>query len=178
MATPSRAATFQGVKFDDTVQLNQTELRLNGMGMRAVLWLKGYVAGLYLSERASTPQAVFQAPGPKRIQMKMLLEVPSKEFRKALINGIRNNASPAEQAKLQDRIEQFELAIEEVGLVHKGDTITLDFVPERGLTLRLNNQPKGTTIAGADFFNAVLAIFIGNAPVDPKLKSGLLGNPA
>lgn len=176
LAVPAQAASFEGVHFDDNAKVSNTDLRLNGLGMRAVLWLKGYVAGLYLSEKASTPQAVYQVGGPKRIQMKMLVQATAADFRKALINGIHANVPQSDWPKLQNRIEQFELAIDEVGTVKKGDTITLDFVPDRGLMVRLNEQTKGPTIAGADFFNAVLAIFVGNSPVDARLKSGLLGH--
>jgi len=177
LITPASAASFEGVHFDDTVNVSNTTLQLNGLGMRAVLWLKGYVAGLYLSEKASTAQAVYQASGPKRIQMKMLVQVSAADFRKALINGIHANVPQSDWPKLQSRLEQFELAIDEVGTVKKGDTITLDFVPDRGLTVRLNEQNKGSAITGNDFFNAVLAIFVGNSPVDARLKSGLLGHP-
>ena len=177
LIAPTQAASFEGVHFDDTVKVSNSELQLNGLGMRSVLWLKGYVAGLYLSEKASTPRAVYQASGPKRIQMKMLVQVNAADFRKALINGIHANVPQNDWPKLQSRVEQFELAIEEVGTVKKGDTITLDFVPDRGLTVRLNEQSKGSTIKGNDFFNAVLAIFVGNSPVDARLKSGLLGHP-
>ena len=177
LIAPAQAASFEGVHFDDTVKLSNTQLQLNGLGMRAVLWLKGYVAGLYLSEKASTAQAVYQASGPKRLQMKMLVQVSAADFRKALINGIHANVAQSDWPKLQSRLEQFELAIDEVGTVKKGDTITLDFVPDRGLTVRLNEQNKGSAIAGNDFFNAVLAIFVGNSPVDARLKSGLLGHP-
>lgn len=169
------AASLEGIHFDDTTKMANTELRLNGLGVRAVLWLKGYVAGLYLTEKTNSQDGVLQATGPKRIQIKMLIDVSSEEFRKALVNGIRNNVSPAGQLALQSRIEQFESAIAEVGVVKKGDTITLDFVPDKGLSLRLNERPKGGIVPGADFFNAVLSIFVGHAPVDAKLKRGLLG---
>lgn len=174
---PAAAADMEGQHFEDHVRLANTELQLNGLGMRAVLWLKGYVAGLYLVRKSRTAEEVYQTPGPKRIRMKMLLAVGAEDFRRALVNGIHANVPQAEWAGLQSRITQFEQAIALVGPVRKGDTITLDFVPERGLSLLLNDQVKGATIEGADFFNAVLAIFLGNAPVDAKLKRGLLGQP-
>jgi len=34
---------------------------------------------------------------------------------------------------------------------------------------------KGSAIAGADFFGAVLGIFVGGHPIDARLKKGLLG---
>lgn len=176
-AVPARAAVMEGVQFDDAVKLAGTELRLNGLGMRAVSIIKGYVAGLYLSERAGSLQDVAQAKGPKRLQIRMLREARPEDFNKSLVSGMRRNASPAELQALAERIDQLERIIDGTGGVKKGDTIDLDFVPERGMTLALNGQVRGPGIAGADFYNALLAIFVGDHPVDSRLKRGLLGQP-
>lgn len=176
-ATPTRAAVMEGVQFDDAVKLADTELKLNGLGMRAVSIIKGYVAGLYLSERASTLQDVTHVRGPKRLQIRMLREARPEDFNRSLVSGMRRNASPGELVALSERINQLERIIESTGGVKKGDTIDLDFVPERGMTLALNGQVRGQGIEGADFYNALLAIFVGDRPVDAKLKRGLLGQP-
>lgn len=169
------AATFEGVRFDDSVKLANSELKLNGMGIRAVFIIRGYVAGLYLPARANTMQSALAMPGPKRIQLRMLRDAKSADFTKALVAGIRKNASPDELAALQERIVQLERAIESFGTTAKGDTINLDYEPERGLTLSVNGVMKGDAIAGADFFGAVLGIFVGGKPIDARLKKGLLG---
>ena len=44
----AQAAVIEGQHFDDRIRLADTELVLNGVGLRAVAWLKGYAAGLYL----------------------------------------------------------------------------------------------------------------------------------
>lgn len=169
------AASFEGVRFDDSVKLANSELKLNGMGIRAVFIIRGYVAGLYLPDKTSSMQGALDMPGPKRIQLKMLRDAKSADFTKALVAGIKKNASPAELAALQERIVQLEAAIESFGTTAKGDTINLDFEPERGLTLSVNGVMKGSAIAGADFFGAVLGIFVGGKPIDARLKKGLLG---
>jgi hypothetical protein len=43
------------------------------------------------------------------------------------------------------------------------------------LTLLVNDVPKGSAIRGQDFFNALLEIFVGEDPVDTRLRNGLLG---
>lgn len=169
------AAVLEGVQFDDAVQLEGSELRLNGLGLRAVFVIKGYAAGLYLTERAPTTAAVLQAKGPKRLQIRMLREARPEDFNKALVSGMRRNATEAELRALSDRIDQLERIIESIGSTKKGDTINLDFIPERGMTLSMNGAIKGQAIGGADFYNALLEIFVGDHPVDAKLKKGLLG---
>ncbi len=39
----------------------------------------------------------------------------------------------------------------------------------------VNGQPRGSAIAGDDFFAAVLRIWIGDKPVDASLKKALVG---
>jgi hypothetical protein len=172
------AATIAGVSFEDRIRLADTDLVLNGLGLRAVLMFKGYAAGLYMKSRASTPEQVLAVKGAKRVQIRMLLDVEAKEFVKAIDVGMRRNHSPAEHAALQDRIAQFERNVGAIGAVKKGDTINLDFIPPKGLQLMLNGAPRGEPIPGEDLYAGVLKIFIGELPVDKKLKAGLLGAPA
>jgi hypothetical protein len=91
----ARAADIEGQHFDDHIRLADTELVLNGVGLRAVLWLKGYAAGLYLARKAATPEAVLAVKGPKRIRMRMMLDVESKEFVKAFDKGSEMSARPS-----------------------------------------------------------------------------------
>jgi Chalcone isomerase-like len=174
-STPASSASLEGVHFDDSTQLNSTELKLNGLGLRAVLFIRGYVAGLYLTEKATSANEVLVAPGPKRIQLRMLREANAEDFNKALVSGMRRNATEAELITLRDRLAQLERVIDGIGTVRKGDAITLDYVPERGMTLAVNGAVKGQSIYGADFYRTLLEIFVGDHPVDPRLKKGLLG---
>ena len=174
----ARAASIAGVSFEDRIRLADTDLLLNGTGLRAVLTFKGYAAGLYLTQKARTPEQVLATPGAKRVQMKMLLDVEAKEFVKAIDVGIRRNSSEAQQAALKERMAQFDRNVAQIGTVKKGDVVNLDFIPARGLLLTLNGQPRGEPIPGDDLYAGVLKIFIGELPVDKKLKAGLLGTSA
>lgn len=172
---PAAAASLEGATFDDTVRLGGTRLQLNGLGLRAVSIIKGYVAGLYLTQKAGTAEEAMGAPGPKRVQLRLLIDAPPQAFNKALISGIRKNATEVQLAALQERIDQFESMIDAAGTLRKGDVIDLDYLPGKGMTLALNGKAQQSVVPGADFYNAVLGIFIGARPTDPRLKDGLLG---
>lgn len=173
--THASAAVLEGLRFDDSTRVAGSELKLNGLGLRAVFIIKAYVAGLYLNGKATSQQDAMAAPGPKRVQIRMLRDAGSEDFKKALVSGIEKNSSEAELVVLRERIRQFEQTIDSIGVARIGDTINLDYVPERGTTLVLNDTVKGTPIRGADFYNALLGIFLGDHPVDRQLKQGLLG---
>ncbi len=169
------AVTLEGIHFEDLVRIGASDLKLNGVGIRAVFIIRGYVAGLYLSNKASTPAEVLNATGPKRVLMRMLREATAEDFNKALIAGIRKNATDIELQRLQSRIDELESTIAKVGFVRKGDAISLDYEPDRGTTLEINGSLRGSPIPGADFYNSVLQIFVGEHPVDARLKKGMLG---
>ena len=172
---PARAATLDGLAFDDQIRLAGRELQLNGLGVRAVFIFRAYVAGLYLGQKTAVPQEVLQQAGPKRLQLRMLMEIGAPDIRKALIDGMQKNVSQAQWAAMQERVAQFGRTIDALGSTRTGDTLTLDYVPGRGMTLAVNGVAQGAAIAGADFYNALLGIFVGDDPVDTRLKAGLLG---
>ena len=166
----------QGQAFDRQLQLAGSVLVLNGTGIRAVAWFKGFAAGLYLSGRAATAAQVLAAPGPKRLQLRMLHDVPTSEFAKAFRKGVTRNASPQEQTLLAPRMAQFEAQIRTTDNVQQGDVINLDFDPAQGMSFSVNGTLRGEPIPGADFYAALLRSFVGDKPFDTKLRAGLLGS--
>jgi len=167
-----------GVHFEPNAQLGGQALVLNGVGLRARLVLKGYAAGLYLGRRASSAEKVVAEDGAKRLQIRMLLDVPVAEFVKAFHKGVDRNTPVEQHASLAERMGQFDAQIQPLGKVKSGDTVNLDYLPQKGLVMSHNGRTIGAPIPGADFYGAILLIFIGDKPVDDKLKSGLLGQAA
>lgn len=173
--TTVAAATLEGQRFEDNVRLATQDLVLNGLGLRSILFIKVYVAGLYLPEKNAALGAILNLQGPKRLQLRMLRKADPDDFIEALVEGIEENTSKAELAQLNVRVRQLEQTIVAIGSVVPGDSINFDFVPGIGTSLSINGVKKGSAIAGADFYTAVLKIFIGQHPVDDRLKAGLLG---
>ena len=168
----------EGVTFAGQATVAGQALELNGVGLRAVAWFKGYAAGLYLSSRARTAQQVLAATGPKRLQLRMLVDVDTEEFIKAFDKGIARNSPPAELPLLAERMARFDALLRAIGKVRKRDVVDLDWLPGQGLQFALNGQLQGAVIPGEDLYAALLRIFVGERPADPELKIGLLGGPA
>ncbi len=174
-AVAAQAAVIDDQQFDDRIRLADTELVLNGLGLRAVAWFKGYAAGLYLVQKAGTSEAALAAKGPKRLRMKMMVEVEAKEFVKAFDKGMQRNLDDAARAEMADRIARFDRTVAALAVLKKGDVIDLDWLPGRGFVLSVNGKAKGEPFVGEAFYAAILKIYIGERPVDKKLKAGLLG---
>jgi hypothetical protein len=179
-AAPSWAAeaiTTEGITFPGDITLAGTPLQLNGVGWRAVAWVRGYAAALYLPRKAANEAAVLQQAGAKRLRVHMTQDVPADEFIKAFVKGVQRNTAAAEQPRLDERVAQFNALVRGMGTLKKQDVIDLDFVPGRGLVLSRNGAARGTPVSGADFYAALLRCFIGQRPADPEMKAGLLGGP-
>lgn len=173
----AHAGELEGVMFDDRITLAGRELVLNGIGLRAAGWFKGYVAALYLPRRARTEHEVLEQHGPKRVRLVLLVDVPALELAKGFDKGVKRNCSAGEAEALRERLARMFDLMQSTGKLKRGDAIDLDFDPARGTTLSLNGKPRGEPIAGADFHVGLLRSFVGEHPYHRKLKAGLLGTP-
>jgi len=171
----AQTVEIEGVKFDQTIQLGGTALQLNGVGLRTRAIFRVYVAGLYVPQKANTAQALLAQKGPRRVAMAMLRNVDAESFASALNDGLRANLTEAQVAGFKAQIDALNASLKAVGEVKRGDLINFEFTPEAGTRITLNGQPRGSAIAGEDFFAAVLRIWIGDKPVDAALKRGLIG---
>ncbi len=170
----ARAAALEGQRFADTMVLSDRTLRLNGLGLRGVAWIKAFVAGLYLAAPSKEAGQILAMQGPKRLRLKVMLEAPSLELTKSMRNGVRRNEPQAIQTQLAERVELLAQGIDSIGDFQPGDVLDIDFVPGRGTELRLNDKLLTKAIVGDDFYRAILKIFIGERPVDRRMKEGLL----
>lgn len=179
-ALPAQAVRYEGQDFADTLSLGGSSLILNGTGKRQVAIYPMYLAALYLPQKAATPDAIYAQPGPKRLEMRIVIplvkDVSTQEFVKAINKGVNRNSTEAEKAAVAERVKQFNAAIAEVGRVKKGDLLHIDYVPSQGGTiLTVNGKVWGKPIEGQDFYTAFLKVFLGDHNSDERLRTGLLG---
>ena len=175
---PARGAEVEGVKFDDRIYIAQgvPELVLNGVGVRRKLVVaKLYVAALYLVQRMTASDAVLSDTGPKRVAMHVLQEeITAEQLVAALNDGLAANNAPPELAPLEKRIRDLAGVMRDVGRIRQGGTVVLDYLPGIGTRVTINGVAR-ITIPGADFNRALLRIWLGDRPVDGRLKHALLG---
>jgi hypothetical protein len=165
----------EGVKLDPVAQVGAATLQLNGAGLRTRAFFKVYVAGLYVPQKAASAAALLGQKGARRIAITMLRNVDADSFSGALNDGLRNNHTEAQFAAMKPQIDALNANLKAVGEAKKGDVIHFEFVPDAGTRVTVNGQPRGSMIAGEDFFTSVLRIWLGDKPVDGDLKKGLVG---
>ena len=179
-AQPQSAATateLAGVRLSPTVQVGGSTLVLNGAGIRWRLVVRVYTAGLYLAAKASTPEAVLAAAGPKRLHVVMLRDIDGNDLGKLFTRGMQDNSSRADFAKsIPGTLRMAELFAVKKRLT-QGESFSVDWLPGQGTSILINGKLQGEPIKEPEFFQALMRIWLGTSPADANLKDALLGLP-
>ncbi len=168
------AREIAGVEIPETVLLGKKSQKytLNGAGIRKKFFIKVYVGALYLKEKSHDVESVLAMDGAKRVTMHF---VHSKVSVEKIIDGWNKgfsaNLTPKELLDIQGDLARFNALFR---TVHKGDEIHIDFIPERGTEVWINDIKMGT-IHGENFYRSLLKVWLGSHPADKNLKKALLG---
>ena len=170
-----QAVEVEGQKFEPTAAVGGQNLALNGVGLRKRVIVKVYVAGLYTGQKSTNAAAIVNDKGASRVSLRMLRDVEAQSFIDSFNEGLKNNTTEAQLAAMKPQVDALVTTLKSIGEAKKGDVINFDFTPDGGTRITLNGQAKGNPIPGADFFAAVLRIWLGDKPADETLKKGMLG---
>ncbi len=173
-STAGVARQLDDVTLPDNVTLDGTDvaLQLNGMGYRTKFVFNIYVGALYTESKVESRDAAQALNGPKRVVMHMVHDEVSKEkMADAWNEGFEENNSDAQLGKLKARLKTF------IGYfpdLKEGNIVLLDYIPGKGTRVTINGEVKGV-IEGADFYTALLDVWLGDEPADDDLKEAMLG---
>ena len=99
----------------------------------------------------------------RKIKKSIILE-SSKEI-------LANNMSAEELNSIQERVD---LINEAYRTVYNGDRSALTYLPGKGTTLWINEEPI-INIKGADFARLYFRIWLGNRPISKSMRDALIG---
>lgn len=174
-AAQAQVTDVGGAKFDNEIQLQGNRLVLNGAGVRYKAVFKVYAAGLYLGTKATTPQAVLAAPGPRRLNIVMLRDIDANELGKLFTRGMEQNAAREEFVKsIPGTIRMGEIFAAKKKLA-TGESFQVDWVPGQGTIILINGKAAAEPIKEPEFYSSLMKIWLGNNPADGTLKEALLG---
>jgi hypothetical protein len=86
------AKELKGLKFEDTVTIGKSILKLNGLGVRRYMIFDVYVGGLYLEKPSSDPNEIVASSSTKHIVLKFKRWVELSVFlkiKKKITNIVR-----------------------------------------------------------------------------------------
>lgn len=147
-------------------------MKLHGAGVRTVLGLHMYQAGLYLQRTEQDAERIIDKDAPMAMRLVITSSMITKERMRRYIQEGFEKATNGHVEPLAGRIEQAMAAFhDDVG---NGDCFDFIYKPEGGVQILKNNKII-TTIPGIDFKKALFAIWLGPDPVQKSLRDALLG---
>ena len=164
-----------GIKLADPVEVAGSRLQLNGAGIRYKAVFKVYVAALYLDKKADTPEEAYRVPGAKRISITLLRDIDSNELGRSFTKAFEENTPKNEMARLIPGLMRMGQVFADQKKMAATDGLTIDWIPGTGTVITVKGKAQGEPIKEAEFYNAMLRIWIGQNPADWKLKEALLG---
>jgi hypothetical protein len=140
----AQAVDISGVKLEPRVNLAGKALQLNGAGVRYRAVFRVYTAGLYLEQKADTPEAVMAQPGPKRMTITMLRDIDSAELGKLFARGMEDNMDRKQFSRLIPGVMRMSQVFTDHKQLKSGETFVLDWIPGTGTVLTVKGQVEGS----------------------------------
>lgn len=161
------------VTLPNTVNFGNTDLQLNGAGIRKkAMVLKLYSGGLYLTEKSKDAKTIVNAD--KTMAIKLVITsgfVSSEAMSEAVLEGF-DASTGGNTTAIASEIKKF------IGFfsdeIVENDIFDITYESGKGSVVYKNGKEKGS-ISGMAFKKALFGIWLGNDPADSKLKKGMLG---
>jgi hypothetical protein len=169
MALPQYAAEVAGIHYRDSFLVDNTKLRLTGVGLLRYWGFKAYTGAFYLQKGIPIDDVL--ADRAKRIELEYFRSIKGEDFGPATNKSIAKNVDAKTFERLRPQIEFHNSLYEDV---QPGDRYSLTYIPGKGTELALNGETKGL-IEGADFAAAVFSIWLGPKPISESFKRQILG---
>jgi hypothetical protein len=169
-----------GVPLDETVTVAGVPLKLNGAGYRKRGYFKIDVTALYLQQKYNTLDADEKAPGVKRVQLAIQQDVTGSQASRYFLIDFEASATPAEFAQLISEVSQIGDIYSALPKIKKGDLVTMDWVPGKGLIATLNGAVLTPHGAASPYMNnellarVMLRMYVGGK-TPAELHDNLLG---
>ena len=172
MATLGYAMEIGGINMPESLETGQTNLMLNGAGIREKFFMDLYVGGLYLKQKSGDPGAIIAADEPMAIRLHIISSmITSKKMEKATRKGFEK-ATGGNIEAIKVQIEEFISVFKEE--IKEGDIYDLIYVPGKGVEVSKNNESR-STIKGFTFKKAMFGIWLSDKPAQKSLKKAMLG---
>ena len=166
--------TFNGVTLPAKINKDNTELVLNGGGIRKKAFLKLYTGGLYVQAKTNNAGDIINADKPEVMRLSITSGfINSNNMSEAIEEGFKKSTKD-NVAPLRAKIDQF-IGTFKKDAIKEGDVFEIWYIPGQGVKSYKNDKLQ-STIPGIDFKKALFGIWFSDTPADEDLKKGLLGS--
>lgn len=161
------------VTVPNKANFGEQNLILNGGGIRKkAMVLKLYSGALYLSKKSADATSIINADETMAIKLVITSSFVSSEAMSEAVQEGFEASMDGNTAPLSAEIKKF------IGFFNdeivENDVFDITYQKDKGVVAYKNNKELGV-VTGMKFKKALFGIWLGNNPVDDKLKKGLLG---
>ena len=169
MTTGASAAEKKGVTMPDQISDQGHTLMLNGLGVRKVMVVSVYVAGLYLEKPTHDANEIVKSTGPRRLVLHFLMGVSRGQITDAWSGGFAKNCT-ADCNAIAPEIQTLNGWMTDM---KNGEEMVFEMSAD-AVTVAVKGTPKGT-ITKDGLPQRFMSLFVGPNPPNKGLKDGLLG---
>ncbi|MCJ8302345.1 chalcone isomerase family protein [Shewanella sp.] len=171
LSSQVKAQEISGVEVAEQIVINDSQLQLNGAGVRSKFFFDLYVGSLYLTAPSADLASVISSDeSAVRLNITSGM-ITSDKMRDAIIDGF-DDATDGNTTDIQAQIDAFMALFSDE--IKEGDQFTLLTSKVSGVTAYKNGVPQDT-IEGEAFRQALLKIWLGDSPAQTSLKKDMLG---
>ncbi len=174
LSTFSYTQIVNGLVLEDKIKVHGQELFLNGAGTRNKFFIDIYVGSLYVVSPTNDAASIVNSSTIKSMHLDIVSSwIHRKLLKSALRSELKSSSTEEEMEQLEDEIDIFLSAFSEE--IEKGDKFIFNIIPGVGVEVYKNNKLI-KFIQGDQFSKRLIRLWIGNTPVDKKLKIDILGS--
>ncbi|UUV17994.1 chalcone isomerase family protein [Fusobacteria bacterium ZRK30] len=170
----SYTQTINDVVLKNKIKVHGQDLVLNGAGTRNKFFMDIYVGSLYVTSPANDAVSIINSNTIKSMHLYIVSSwINRRLLKSALRSELKNSSTKEEMEQLQDEIDIFLSTFDEE--IKKGDKFIFNIIPDIGVEVYKNNKLI-KSIHGDLFSKRLIQLWIGDTPVDKKLKTEILGD--
>ncbi len=171
-ATTFAQKKIAGIEIPSKVNFNETNLILNGAGVRTKLMMDMYVGSLYLKTKNNNGILVMNDDETMAIKLHIVSSlITTKKMVDAVDEGFKKSTQ-GKQAELKAEIDKFKAVFSPE--IKENDVYDFVYTPDKGTVVYKNLKPAAT-IKGLAFKKALFGIWLCSEPADSDLKAAMLG---
>ena len=166
---------IDGVKYASAFKIDGRTVLLNGAATKtSKLGVRDFSVAIYAEKKAGSVDALCTMRGSKRISYKILRRMTADGMG-FLTRSAEANLDRTDYVKALGGLARLAALLGSHPSFVDGDTLALDYQPGVGTFFSLNGKRDNQPVKEPEFFKAMLLVWVGDKPVDQRMKAEILG---
>jgi hypothetical protein len=162
-----------GIELTPKININRTDLFLNGAAVRTKFFIQTYIISLYAAKSITDEQSAVESNTERSLRMQIITPLAtSKAVSENIQNGMKDGLGSLYQQQ-KELVEDLRRVIENSGIQYK-DIIDIYYTSKGELKLFKNESEIYHNKNGKLFAETILNMYVGKNPKDKKIKEALL----